>query len=146
LVFINGRAAGAGGVGRQSQMIGDGMPKMDLLSDDLQIAPVVARALSLEKSRREQAELKVKSARLRLLRELTSSLASNKDLNDALREVTDRTRRLMRSDFALLGLLDRESSRLANVFAQQRQLLSRERVRNIVRRGRLSRCILSSQL
>ena len=34
------------------------------------------------------------------------SLASNQDLNDVL-QVTDRTRRLMRSDFALLGLLDR---------------------------------------
>jgi formate hydrogenlyase transcriptional activator len=95
------------------------MPKLDLLPDDLQVliaadgvAPVVARALNLEKSRRAQAELEVKSARLRLLRELTNSLASNRDLNDVLREVTDGTRRLMRSDFALLGLLDMESGRL----------------------------------
>ena len=102
-----------------SKMIADGMPHVDLLPDDLQaliaadeVAPVVAHALNLEKSRRSQAEAETKSARLRLLRELTNSLASNQDLNDVLREVTDRTRRLMRSDFALLGLLDMESGRL----------------------------------
>jgi formate hydrogenlyase transcriptional activator len=102
-----------------SKMIADGMPNVDLLPDDLQaliaadeVAPVVAHALNLEKSRRSQAEAEIKSARLRLLRELTNSLASNQDLNDVLREVTDRTRPLMRSDFALLGLLDMESGRL----------------------------------
>ena len=101
-----------------SKMIADGMPNLDLLPDDLQVliaadeVPVVAHALNLEKSRRAQAEAEIKSARLRLLRELTNSLASNQDLNDVLRGVTDRTRRLMRSDFALLGLLDMESGRL----------------------------------
>src|SRR5258708_10882923 len=100
-----------------SKMIAGGMPKVDL-PDDLQVlitadevAPVVAHVLDFEKSEGAKVELEVKSARLRLLRELTNSLASNQDLNDVLREVTDRTRRLMRSDFALLGLLDTESGR-----------------------------------
>ena len=100
-----------------SKMIAGGMSNVDL-PDDLQVliaadevAPVVAHVLDFEKSGGAQAELEVKSARLRLLRELTNSLASNQDLNEVLREVTDRTRRLMRSDFALLGLLDMESGR-----------------------------------
>jgi formate hydrogenlyase transcriptional activator len=100
-----------------SKMIAGGLPKIDL-PDDLQVliaadevAPVVAHALNLEKSGGAHAELEVKSARLRLLRELTNSLASSQDLSDVLREVTDRTRRLMRSDFALLGLLNMESGR-----------------------------------
>jgi hypothetical protein len=100
-----------------SKMIAGGMPTVDL-PDDLQVliaadevAPVVAYVRNFEKSEGAQAELEVKSARLRLLRELTNSLASNQDLNDVLREVTDRTRRLMRTDLALLGLLDLESGR-----------------------------------
>jgi formate hydrogenlyase transcriptional activator len=100
-----------------SKMIAGGMPEVDL-PGDLQVliaadevAPLVAHVLNFEKSGGAQAELEVKSARLGLLRELTNSLASNQDLNDVLREVTDRTRRLMRSDFALLGLLDMESGR-----------------------------------
>ena len=97
--------------------ISKGMSNVDL-PDNLQVliaadevAPVVAHVLDFEKSAGAQVELEVKSARLSLLRELTNSLASNQDLNDVLREVTDRTRRLMRSDFALLGLLDTESGR-----------------------------------
>ena len=100
-----------------SKMIASRMPKVDL-PDDLQVliaaddvAPVVAHALNLAKSGGAHAELEVKSARLRLLRELTNSLASNQDLNDVLQEATNRTRRLMRSDFALLGLRDMESGR-----------------------------------
>jgi len=98
------------------KMIAGGMPTVDLLPDDLQVliavdevARVVAHAP--EKPGRAQAELEAKSARLRLLRELTNSLAGNQDLNDVLREVTDRTRWLMRSDFGVLGLLDTESGR-----------------------------------
>jgi formate hydrogenlyase transcriptional activator len=101
-----------------SKMIPGGMPKVDLLPDDLpvliavdEVAPVVTHALNAEKLRRAQAELEAKSARLRLLRELTNSLAGSQDLNDVLREVTDRTRWLLRSDFAVLGLLDTESGR-----------------------------------
>src|SRR5215469_4567540 len=102
-----------------SKTIDGGMPKVDLLPDDLQVLiatdkapPVAVHALNLEKSRREQAELELRSARLKLLRELTNSLASNHDLDDLLREVTGRMRPLMLSDFALLGLLDMESGRL----------------------------------
>jgi transcriptional regulator with GAF, ATPase, and Fis domain len=102
-----------------SRMIGGGIPKVDLLPDDLQVLvaadetlPLAIHTLKLEKSRHEQAELEVKSARLKLLRELTNRLASNHDLDDLLREVTGRMRPLILSDFALLGLLDMESGRL----------------------------------
>ena len=102
-----------------SKMIAGGIPKVDLLPDDLQVLiaadeapPVVVHTLNLEKSRREQAQLEVRSARLKLLRELTNSLASNHDLDDLLREVTGRMRPLMLSDFTLLGLLDIESGRV----------------------------------
>jgi formate hydrogenlyase transcriptional activator len=102
-----------------SGMIAGGMPNVDLLPYDLQVLiaadeapPVAVRALKLERSQREQAELEFRSARLKLLRELTNSLASNHDLNDVLREVTDRVRPLMLSNFALLGLLDIDSGRV----------------------------------
>lgn len=74
-----------------SKMIAGGMPKVDLLPDDLQVliaadevTPVAVHALNLDKLRRAQAEAETKSGRLRLLRELTNSLASNQDLNDVL--------------------------------------------------------------
>src|SRR6267142_3425943 len=77
-----------------------------------QVALAVANALNLERSRDAQSELEVKRARLRLLFDLTNTVADNLELNDVLRDVTIGTRRLTRSDFAVLGLLDRESSRL----------------------------------
>ena len=89
-----------------NKVIAGGMPRVALLPDDLQVlvaasevAPMDAHALNLEKSVPAQGELEVKSARLGLLRELTNNLASSRALNDVLREATDRTRRLMRSDF-----------------------------------------------
>jgi formate hydrogenlyase transcriptional activator len=51
-------------------------------------------------------------ARLRLLLDLTNSMVAQVELNDVLREVTIGARRLMQSDFALLGLLDSQSGRL----------------------------------
>jgi hypothetical protein len=66
-----------------SKIIAGEMPKVDL-PDDLQVliaadevAPAVSHALNLQKSGAARTELEVKSARLRLLRELTNSLASN---------------------------------------------------------------------
>jgi len=76
------------------------------------VAPAIAHAVDLERSRGAQAELEVKSARLKLLLELTNSLAANQELSGVLREATVGTRRLMRSDLALLGLLDSESGRV----------------------------------
>ena len=51
-------------------------------------------------------------ARLRLLLDLTKSMVAQGELNDVLREVTIGARRLMQSDFAILGLLDSQSGRL----------------------------------
>ena len=76
-----------------------------------QLALAIAHDLHLERSRKTQAELEVKSARLKLLMEFTTNLATNPDVNAVLREATVSARRLTRSDFALLGLLDSESCR-----------------------------------
>jgi formate hydrogenlyase transcriptional activator len=62
--------------------------------------------------RRTQSELDLKRAQLRLLRDLTSSMVARVEINDLLREVTIESRRLMQSDFAILGLLDSPSGRL----------------------------------
>ena len=77
-----------------------------------QVALAVANALNLERSRDAQSELEVKSARLRLLFDLANMGVANLDLIDVLRHVTVGTRRLMRSDFVVLELLDSESGRL----------------------------------
>jgi formate hydrogenlyase transcriptional activator len=62
--------------------------------------------------RRTQSELNLKSAQLRLLLDLTNGMVAHVELNDVLRNVTIGSRRLMQSDFALLGLLDLPSGRL----------------------------------
>jgi formate hydrogenlyase transcriptional activator len=77
-----------------------------------QVALAVSNVLNLERSRRAKSELDVQSARLRLLLDLTNSVAANPGLDDLLREVTVGARRVIRSDFALVGLLDAESGRL----------------------------------
>lgn len=59
-----------------------------------------------------QSELDLKSAQLRLLLDLTNNMVAHVELNDLLREVALATRRLMQSDFAILGLLESESGRL----------------------------------
>jgi formate hydrogenlyase transcriptional activator len=59
-----------------------------------------------------QSELDQKSAQLRLLLDLTNSMAAHVEINDLLREVTIGARRLMQLDFAILGLLDSEGDRL----------------------------------
>jgi len=59
-----------------------------------------------------QSELDLKGARLQLLLDLTNSMITHVELNDFLREVTIGARRLMQSDFAILGLLDSQSCRL----------------------------------
>ncbi len=61
---------------------------------------------------RTQSELDLKSAQLRLLLDLTNGIVAHVEINDLLREATIGARRLMQSDFAILGLLDLPSGRL----------------------------------
>jgi formate hydrogenlyase transcriptional activator len=74
--------------------------------------PLVQSEQPLDAPGRAQSELEVSSARLRLLLDLTNSMVATGDLNDVLREVTIGARRVMRSDFAMLALLDSEGGRL----------------------------------
>jgi len=76
-----------------------------------QVAMAVANSLHLERSRRTQSELDVQNARLKLLADLTNSVA-NLEPDDVLREVTVGARRVIRSDFAMVGLWNPESGRL----------------------------------
>jgi formate hydrogenlyase transcriptional activator len=73
------------------------------------VASAVAHALDLERVWSLRDELKFKSAQLRLLLELSNSLAANRGFGDVLKEVTVGTRRLMQSDLAVLGLVDPKS-------------------------------------
>src|SRR5258708_13195775 len=59
-----------------------------------------------------QSELDLKSARLRLLLDLTNGVVARGEINDLLREVTIGSRRLMQSDFAILPLLDSQRGQL----------------------------------
>jgi len=59
-----------------------------------------------------ESELDLKSARLRLLLDLTNSMVAHVELNHLLTAVTCGTRQLMQSEFAILGLLDLETGRL----------------------------------
>jgi formate hydrogenlyase transcriptional activator len=76
-----------------------------------QVALVVSNALHLEKSRRTQSELDVKTARLNLLLDLTQSVVANLELNHLLKQVTVGARLVIPSDFAIVGLFDSESGR-----------------------------------
>ncbi len=71
----------------------------------------VANRLHLESSRRTQSELDVQKAQLKLLADLTNS-AANLELDDLLTELAAGSRRVIRSDFAMAGLLDVESGRM----------------------------------
>jgi len=73
--------------------------------------PQVQLEQPLETSRRE-SELDVTNARLRLLLDLTKSMVATVELNDVLRKVTVGARRVMRSDAAVVALLDSETGRL----------------------------------
>jgi formate hydrogenlyase transcriptional activator len=77
-----------------------------------QVALAISHALSRETSRRAQSELEVQSARLKLLVDLTNGVMANLHVNDLLREVTVGIRRVIPSDFALVGLLESESGRV----------------------------------
>ena len=94
---------------------GEEMRILSLAAD--QAAMAVENALQLEKSRRTQSELDGKNARLKLLLDLTQSVVANLEPNDLLKQVTAATRRVIPSDFAIVGLWDAESGRtLVNAF------------------------------
>jgi formate hydrogenlyase transcriptional activator len=59
-----------------------------------------------------QSEVDLKTARLRLLLDLTNNMVAHVELNDLLKEVMTGARRLMQSEFAILGLPDSETGRL----------------------------------
>ena len=77
-----------------------------------QVAVAVANALNLERSLRAQSDLDSKNARLGLLHDLTTRMAAGTDLKHILSGVTIGARRLMRSDFGILGLRDLDSGQL----------------------------------
>jgi formate hydrogenlyase transcriptional activator len=77
-----------------------------------QVALSISHALSRETLRRNQSELEVQSARLKLLGALSNRLMSNLDASELVREVTVGIRRVIPSDFALVGLLESESGRV----------------------------------
>ena len=77
-----------------------------------QVALAISHALSRERSRRTQSELQVQSARLKLLGDLSNGVMANLHASDLLREVTAGIRRVIPSDFALVGLLESESGRV----------------------------------
>jgi len=77
-----------------------------------QVALAISHSLSCETSRRNQSELEVQSARLKLLGDLSNGVMANLDASELLREVTVGIRRVIPSDFALVGLLESESGRV----------------------------------
>jgi len=77
-----------------------------------QVALAIYHALSSETSRRNQSELEVQSARLKLLGDLSNGVMANLHASELLREVTAGIRRVIPSDFALVGLLESESGRV----------------------------------
>jgi formate hydrogenlyase transcriptional activator len=83
------------------------LPQMRLEQPEAGSETLAGKAMS----RCVQSELEVNSARLRLLLDLARSAASL-EINDVLREVATSARRIMQSDFAILGLLDPDSGRL----------------------------------
>jgi len=76
-----------------------------------QVSLAVASVLHFERSRSAQSELCVICERLKLLQELTNSLVANPNLDDLLTAVVAGARRVIQSDFAILGLVDSESGR-----------------------------------
>ncbi len=77
-----------------------------------QVALAISHALSRETSRRTQSELEVQRGRLKFLVDLTNGVMADLHVNDLLREVTVGIRRVIPSDFALVGLLESESGRV----------------------------------
>jgi len=79
---------------------------LSLAADQVSLA--VANVLHVERSRSAQSELCVKCG-FKLLVELANSLVANPNLDDLLKGATAGVRQVIRSDFAMIGLLDSES-------------------------------------
>jgi len=77
-----------------------------------QVALAISHALGRETSRKNQSELEVQSARLKLLGDLSNGVMANLHADELLKEVTVGIRRVIPSDFALVGLLESESGRV----------------------------------
>ena len=77
-----------------------------------QVAVAMDNALNFEASQQSQADLQREKDRLRLLLDLTNSIASNLELRELLRTVAANARRLMQCDVGGVLLLDRETNRL----------------------------------
>jgi formate hydrogenlyase transcriptional activator len=79
---------------------------------------------TLDRSLRAQLELEAKTARLRLVLDLTKSVAADLKLDDLLRRMAAGARGVIRSDFAFAGLLDSPSGRLqVSAFDLSNQIL-----------------------
>lgn len=76
-----------------------------------QVAASIASAMSVDASRRVEAELEVKTARLKLIRELTDAVVAAPEFRDVLATVAVSAREVMQSDLALVALLDADSGR-----------------------------------
>src|SRR5271154_4247529 len=83
---------------------------LSLVADQVSLA--VANVLHLERSHSAQSELSAACERLKLLQDLTNSLVANLDLDDLVKGVTAGVRRVIQSDFAILGILDPVSGSL----------------------------------
>jgi formate hydrogenlyase transcriptional activator len=93
---------------------------------------------------RAQSEIDAKNARLRLLSDLTKSAASHIELNDLFKKVTAGVRGVIRSDFALAGLLDSETGQLhVHAFDLPDYILLDEEARSVLEDA-LSERVLSS--
>jgi GAF domain-containing protein len=104
---------------------------LSLAADQISLA--VANVLHLERSRTAQSDWMYSLRWLKLLHDLTNSLVANLDLDDLLTRVTASAKRVIRSDFAIVELLDSESGRFhVNAFdLSDNAALDRESVNSL---------------
>jgi formate hydrogenlyase transcriptional activator len=79
---------------------------------DFGLTPDRAFMAALPPIRLEKTDVDVKNARIKLLHDLTSGIASQPGLADLLKKVSAGSRRVVPSDFALAGLLDSRTGQL----------------------------------
>jgi formate hydrogenlyase transcriptional activator len=106
------RRLGVFGVGRMrpNAYSGEEVRFLSLVADHVALA--LGSALSFEAWRRVQSELERNHDRLKLVLDLTSSLVSNLELRDLLRDLSAGLRRVMECDAVGVTLPDPESKRL----------------------------------
>ena len=79
---------------------------------DIGLTPDRSFMAALTPIRLEQPDASAKSARLKFLLDLSSGVASHLELDDLLKKVSLGARRVVPSDFALVGLLDSRTGQL----------------------------------